>query len=191
MIASLYPIFQHWSDGGSIWILSDLHFEDKDCLLMADYWIQPEEQIKIINKYVKKGDCFICLGDVGNVEWMSKIKARYKVLIMGNHDVGKTKYLKYFSEVYDGPLFISDKILLSHEPISLPFVFNIHGHDHNNKEKYLEGCKHLNLACNVCGFTPVNLKDLIKSGCLSNVESIHRKTINRATERKNKRLKVE
>jgi hypothetical protein len=35
-----------------------------------------------------------------------------------------------FNEVYGGPLFISDKIVLSHEPFYLPFALNIHGHSY-------------------------------------------------------------
>ena len=29
MISTLYEAFQHWSVGGSVYILSDLHFDDK------------------------------------------------------------------------------------------------------------------------------------------------------------------
>lgn len=28
MILTLYEPFRHWSDGGSVYILSDLHFDD-------------------------------------------------------------------------------------------------------------------------------------------------------------------
>ena len=52
MIPMLYPPFQKWAEGGSIYILSDLHFDDSDCKLMAADWICPEEQIKIINKTI-------------------------------------------------------------------------------------------------------------------------------------------
>ena len=66
MIPTLYEPFRHWSEGGSIFILSDLHFDDEDCRLMDPDWISPEEQLAIINKTVAKGDTFVCLGDVGN-----------------------------------------------------------------------------------------------------------------------------
>ena len=48
MIKTLYIPFQHWSENGSVYILSDLHFADVDCKLMDSNWIEPEEQIKII-----------------------------------------------------------------------------------------------------------------------------------------------
>ena len=63
MITTLYEPFRHWSEGGSVYILSDLHFADSDCKLMDPNWITPEEQIEIINIMVGKGDTFVCLGD--------------------------------------------------------------------------------------------------------------------------------
>ena len=46
----------------------------------------PEEQLSIINGIVMKNDTFICLGDVGSPEYIKDIKARKKILILGNHD---------------------------------------------------------------------------------------------------------
>lgn len=159
MIPTLYDIFKPWSDGGSVYLLSDTHFDDADCKLMDPMWIPPEQQVEQINNIVKPGDTFICLGDVGNPD-----------------------YIGLFDEIYSGPLFIADKILLSHEPVyGLSWCLNIHGHDHSNMEKYSDGCKHLNVAANVCDYTPVNLGLLIKNGILSSIESIHRETINRAS----------
>ena len=184
MIKALYQPFQHWSDGGSVYILSDTHFADSDCKLMDPGWVSPEEQVEIINKTVAKGDTFVCLGDVGDPDYVRMIKARKKILLLGNHD-RRILYKDLFDEIYTGPLFISDKILLSHEPVyGLTWCLNIHGHDHNNMEAYMDGCKHLNLAANVCGYTPVNLGKLINGGILSDIDSIHRTTIDRAVERK-------
>lgn len=30
--------------------------------------------------------------------------------------------------MYEGPLCVSDKIILSHEPLNIPYMLNIHGH---------------------------------------------------------------
>ena len=76
MIPTLYEPFRHWSEGGSIFILSDLHFDDEDCRLMDPNWISPEEQLTIINNEVSKGDTFVCLGDVGNPKYVPMIKAK-------------------------------------------------------------------------------------------------------------------
>ena len=86
MIATLYEPFRHWSENGSVFILSDLHFADSDCKLMDPDWITPEEQIGIINKTVSKSDTFVCLGDVGDPHFVPMIKARKKILLLGNHD---------------------------------------------------------------------------------------------------------
>ena len=165
MILTLYESFRHWSETGSVYILSDPHFGDSDCKLMDPGWIEP---------------------DVGDASIVKKIRARKKILLLGNHDK-KKDYKGLFDEIYDGPLLIAEKILLSHEPVyGLPWCLNIHGHDHSNIESYKEGCKHLNLAANVCGYTPVSLGKLIKGGILSDITSIHRITIDRATEKKEK-----
>lgn len=47
MIPTLYESFRHWSDQGSIYILSDLHFDDEDCKFMSLDWIIPEEQLSV------------------------------------------------------------------------------------------------------------------------------------------------
>lgn len=188
MIDSLYEPFKQWSDGGSIYILSDFHLNDPDCLKMDKNWITPEEQIAIINKTVHKCDTLICLGDVGDRKLAAGLKAGHKVLICGNHDK-KHEYVDIFDEIFEGPIFISEKILLSHEPIPLPFCVNIHGHDHACKQVFYEvnGCHMVNLAANVCGYKPYNLKNMIKNGLISKIPDIHRITIDKATEKKLKR----
>ena len=92
-----------------------------------------------------------------------------------------------FDEVYTGPLMIGEKILLSHEPVSIPFALNIHGHDHsgwNHKD-----WAHLNVCSDVIGYTPINLNQILKNGATSHVQSIHRQTINDATKNAKKREK--
>ena len=86
MIPMIYDNFKYMCQNGSIWILSDTHFDDDDCKLMNPNWITPQEQIDIINKFVFKTDWFICLGDTGNLEWFNKIKCPNKCLVKGNHD---------------------------------------------------------------------------------------------------------
>lgn len=103
MIKTLYEPFQHWSDKGSVYILSDPHFGDSDCKLMDPDWITPKEQVAIINAAVMKNDTFLCLGDVGNPEYVKQIKARKKILLLGNHDK-RRKYVDLFDEIFTGPL---------------------------------------------------------------------------------------
>lgn len=187
MIKTLYKTFQRWSEKGSIYILSDLHLGDDDCKYMDKNWISPDEQIKLINDIAHKNDTFICLGDVGDPNYARKIKAGYKVLILGNHDRRKD-YEDIFDEIYEGALFVADRILLSHEPVyGLSWCMNIHGHNHNGGSNIDN--THLNLAANVCGYTPVSLAKLIKTGFLSDIKSIHRQTIDNQIKRKDGGLK--
>ena len=77
---------------------------------------------------------------------------------------------------------------MRHEPVyGLNWCLNILGHDHSGIEAYKDGCKHINLAANVCGYTPINLGKIIKDGILSDIESIHRITIDKAIEKKIKK----
>lgn len=182
MIPTLYKTFQHWSDGCSVYLYSDPHFNDPDCKYMDPNWLPPEEQLDLINYIVKRPDTFICLGDVGDPEFARRIKAKRKVLILGNHD-RRGDYKDVFDEIYEGPLFISDRILLSHEPVrGLSWCLNIHGHEHSGEKGpyYVGDCKFINLAANVCNYTPHSLKGIIRSGVLSDIKDIHRLAINRA-----------
>lgn len=175
MIKSLYEPFRHWSDGRSVWLISDPHFDDPDCFLMDPDWPSPEQYIEGVNRKVSKADTLICLGDCGDPSYFAKIKARYKVLIKGNHDAGSANYEPYFDEIYDGPLIIGQKLILSHEPISVDWAVNIHGHCHRRMLWHHDN--RYNICADVVGYAPFNLGVLIKSGILSDVESIHRLAI--------------
>lgn len=232
MKIKLYPCFKHWLEFNNIWLYSDPHFNDPEMINLRKNYISDEEQVKRINAKVGKKDLLICLGDVGDISFVSKLRAGYKVLIKGNHDDKGDSYYqrevierfsnenmteedkaahasafingdkeacdkiirKYtkvednhlFDEVYSGPVWIAEKILLSHEPIDIPYAFNIHGHDHSN---WYLGENHLNVCAEHIVYTPVSLIQLVKCGVFSKVENIHRMTIDRAIEKKANRTK--
>ena len=96
-----------------------------------------------------------------------------------------TNYAEVFKEMYPGALIIGEKLILSHEPVDIPWMFNIHGHDHAGAIRK----NHLNVCADAVGYLPINLNQFLKSGPTSKVESIHRLTIDKATERKNKRVR--
>lgn len=174
MIPTLYKVFQRWSENGSVWIVSDTHFDDADRELMG-YKVSTEKHFQYIIETCHKNDTLIHLGDVGNKEYFKNIKS-HKVLILGNHDHNPGYYNGYFDEIYTGPLFVANKILLSHEPIYLPFCLNIHGHDHS---RWFEGDNNINVAANVIGYKPISLGKIIKDGVLSNIDGIHRLAIDK------------
>lgn len=237
MYKGLYDQFAHWfHDGkGAVYFYSDPHFADDEMkYLRADY-IGDEEQVKRINSKIGKYDTLVILGDIGDTEWVKKLRG-YKVLIMGNHDAGASNYKRaikevehnsdtcphcgekveydlqtlyymgddyawcpwcresvkpkrdvyednrLFDEVYEGALLISDKILLSHEPIDYSYALNIHGHDHS--QWFKSDNTHLNVCAELINYTPIPLKSIIESGALKEIPNIHRDTIDKAIARK-------
>lgn len=89
---------------------------------------------------------------------------------------------RMFDEVYDGPLFISPKICLSHEPLNLGFGLNIHGHKHDLSGGNYD-TSHFNVCSNTIDYTPIRLDKIIKEGYLKKVDDIHRVAIDKATSR--------
>lgn len=238
MIESLYKPFQKWSEKGTIWIFSDPHFEDEDLVNAYDDRPSADELVRRINSKVGKCDTLICLGDVGDISYVRQLRAKYKILVMGNHDSGasnykrqiikqkfdKTQFQKHeaieemkrlypncvysivdvydfvppfdywevcadnrlFDEVYEGPVLISPKLMLSHEPISCgTWALNIHGHIHARTHK--NGFYHYNVCADCHDYLPLNLNQFLKSGAFSYVVPIHRQTIDEATARCKKR----
>lgn len=235
MLPGIYDTFQHWAKQ-TVWLYSDPHFSDEDLECGIKNRPSDEVQIANINACAGRKDTLIILGDVGNIECMRKLRAGYKVLIMGNHDVGATKYKRevvkrifdrdihpekaeirsimeqefpgwsirieedydfhspfdrwivyadnmLFDEVYEGALIVGEKLIFSHEPVDISWMFNCHGHDHAGKKR--KG--HLNVCSDVIGYKPINLNQWLKSGPTAHTQSIHRQTIDNATERKRKR----
>ena len=93
-----------------------------------------------------------------------------------------------FDEVYAGALIVGEKLILSHEPVNVPWAFNIHGHVHSGEP--MSDNQHFN----VCGearkcYEPVNLNQFMKAGFMAKIQTIHRDTIDKATKRARKRGK--
>lgn len=185
----LYKIFQEkWEQFQTCWIISDTHFGDVE--LREGLSQRPTDLafVESLKRKIGKKDILIHLGDVGDIEMIRQLKG-YKVLVCGNHDAGRTIYEEVFDEVYNGPLIISDRIILSHEPIpNINWAFNIHGHIHDFRHK--NDKYHYCVCADLINYTPINFAHWIKEGHLSGVQPIHREIIDRATERKKKRGKV-
>lgn len=237
MIAGLYDIFEHWHREGSVWIISDPHFNDPDLIHAYEDRPSAEEQVKLINSKVGKNDTLIILGDVGEISFARQLKG-YKILVMGNHDAGRSNYEAkvkshkfdkdkftknevykkmtalypgwkititeghsancvpheywlatcdncLFDEIYEGPLMISEKLILSHEPVNVDWVFNIHGHVHDRKHQNDD--HHFNVCADVIGYKPINFNQWMKAGHLAPIQTIHRDTIDKATVKARKR----
>ena len=229
-IPSLYEQFQkQWGRFQTGWLISDTHFGDEELRAGMPNRPSDEEIVKSINSCVGKNDLLIHLGDVGDVEYVRKLKG-YKVLVMGNHDLGASNYKRQkitrnipvsemtllevrelaskdypnwkihieqygsywivtadnglFDEVYEGALIVGEKLILTHEPVEIPWLFNIHGHNHQGNVKTNN---HLNVCSDVVGYKPVSFNKFLKEGHLSKIQTIHRACIDNAIERKKKR----
>lgn len=88
-----------------------------------------------------------------------------------------------FDEVYEGALMVGEKLIFSHEPVDIPWAYNIHGHDHAG---YIR-TGHTNVCSDVIGYEPINFNQWLKEGHTARVQTIHRATIDNATKRKAKR----
>ena len=75
---------------------------------------------------------------------------------MGNHDKRPRKeYLGYFAEVYDYPLYISNRVVLSHYPIPVTEgTLNVHGHLHGST---LDSSNHFNISIHMVDYRPVHM----------------------------------
>lgn len=104
------------------------------------------------------------LGDWGDIHWLyliSQFKCRTH-FVFGNHDCRADKELfeAAFDEVHDYPVYLSDKLVVSHEPVGTwDSCVNIHGHLHGsvlNKPNYLNASVH------VANYNLVSEKNLSK-----------------------------
>lgn len=237
-LPGVYEIFlNEWKDLQTCWIVSDTHFGDE---VIAGEPNRPsdEELFQRIYSKVGKTDLLIHLGDVGDTSYIARSRAKRKILIMGNHDAGRSNYERFkkieifdadkytrnealteiqhlypncrysidmvynfhapfeawqvivdnclFDEVYEGPVMIGEKLILSHEPIkNCPWVFNLHGHIHDKRAK--NDKYHFNCCLNAINYEPINFNKWMKEGHLAPVESLHRDTIEHATNRAKKR----
>ena len=183
ILPGVYDMFMNrWSQFQTAHVISDLHFNEDDLKQGISKRPADDVLVRLINSKVGRKDILFILGDCGDLEYVKQLKG-YKILIMGNHDCGATKYKEIFDEVYEGALIIGEKLILSHEPVDIPWAFNIHGHDHKGHKR--KG--HLNVCADVINYIPINLNQFLKSGPTAQVYTIHRETIDNATERKRKR----
>lgn len=172
-------LLEHGNTALIISEIAELFQAYRDGVISADDYAKAfdELQIKSINRRCGKASTFVCLGDVGNLDCVKKLRPRYKVLILGNYDAGATYYKQAFNEVYDGELLVSSKLLLSHVPVFSTNKINLHGHDHCSVDQF-------NMAAESICYVPKSLNEIVATGKLKTVRSSNRKAIDRAIARK-------
>ena len=151
------------------YIMGDLHLGDIGMFNRVygkTFETQEEYQKEIIRLWNKtvtgENKIVFLLGDLGQKEAVAKVIPQLrgqKYLIMGNHDTyGKSFYNDLFVEVFDAPVFVGRRCVLSHHPIPVePGVVNIHGHTHGVS---LASDLHFNACPEHHNYTPLLFKKL-------------------------------
>lgn len=85
-----------------------------------------------------------------------------------------------FDKVFEGPVQIGEKLILSHEPIEASWAMNIHGHDHSGKT--FSDIGHYNCCLDTTNYLPLNLNSFLRGGGTSKIRSIHRQTIDKRSD---------
>lgn len=158
--------------GGAVvkYFISDTHFGHLGILRFERSEFSSIEEhddylIDLIKGTLHPNDELWHLGDFGScsdslLEKWSSIKCAKKVLIRGNHDKSLGKLGLYFDEIHNTPVFLSKRILLSHEPYpTTSGTLNVHGHLHGS---YLAYPNYLNISVAVCGYRLWKESDLVK-----------------------------
>lgn len=156
------------------YFISDLHFNHFNILDFerSHFRSMTEHNDFIIDTYnsiVNDDDTVYILGDLGsNIHAMESLQSLYarlkgnKIIILGNHDRrANPEYYEawgVFKEVHKYPIYLTRRIVLSHEPVQVgDTIINIHGHLHNatlNLDNYI------NVSAHMCNYKPLSLKNV-------------------------------
>ena len=116
------------------------------------------------NKY-REGSKIWFLGDFGSLNYLwifDRMRhSGFKVyFILGNHDHAADieKIRDYVDEVYEYPVYLSQKLVISHFPVAVyEDTLNIHGHLHGCN---LQDNNHINASIHVSGYKLITDKNI-------------------------------
>lgn len=145
-----------------VYIISDLHLDHTNIIKYCNrpYELTPEDTARMHEDLLSEIDklpttcTLINNGDLLNTKehdlaYVKEIVKRMKgpkglrklILILGNHDICKLHgrrlafyYAAGFDKVYDSPIIVDNKFILSHEPVYIKpgsNLINFYGHTHN------------------------------------------------------------
>lgn len=160
-------------------IISDTHFGHANIIKycsrpFADADQMDAEMISRWNNTVAKEDLVWHLGDfcLGRekriTHYLSQLNGRIN-LILGNHDqFSQRKYISLgFNKVYDRPVIINERFILSHEPLPMPLpslsvhFINLYGHVHDNADYSTFTRNRACLCVERHDYTPVLLNNIL------------------------------
>lgn len=157
--------------------ISDLHFGAENIInwertQFSSAAAHDMHILESLRKWALKAPCDSVLwnlGDFGNIQRLADYKAAIDVpgknirtnYILGNHCLAKDipAFKHYFDEVYEYPVYLSQKLILSHEPVwpIADFIVNVHGHTHS---AIIDSPNHVTVSANDIDYKPFRFNKL-------------------------------
>lgn len=148
------------------YFISDPHFRHKNITEFERHNFNSVQEhdaflLKCFEKWARKlkpEDEFWVLGDWGETEFLFVINMFQckTCFVMGNHDAQADidKFRLHFDEVYEYPVYLSNKLVVSHLPVAVfEDQINIHGHLHG---AVLDSDNYICCSLHVANYTPIN-----------------------------------
>ena len=149
--------------------VSDFHFSHANILNFERHQFNTIEEhdqylVKQITEWserLPKGSTLYNLGDFGSTDylWTTDILRNAGInciFIYGNHDSKSDleKFEAYFDEVYQYPIYLSQKLVISHYPVAVfEDTINVHGHLHGS---VLDQKNYITCSINDINYKPVS-----------------------------------
>lgn len=149
---------------------SDPHFGHKNVIVFerTRFKTPEEHDVYLLQQYMswakklKKDDELYVLGDWGDTFYlwiMTQFKCK-TIFVYGNHDkqADKPLFAKAFDEVHEYPIWLSNKLVVSHIPVAVwEDTVNIHGHLHGS---VLDSNNYINCSIHVADYGLISEKKI-------------------------------
>ena len=160
-----------------IFFISDTHFDHTNIIKycrrpFSSTFEMNQTMLENWNKTVKPGDVVFFLGDLvfgrrsrHPDHWLKQLNGKI-YFVQGNHEI-KSRIIQYYHILIIK--YNDEKILLVHDPQDIPKKWTgwaICGHHHNNREEFPlinKKTKRINVGVELINYTPVDIKNLLKS----------------------------
>lgn len=156
--------FRHWNDKVNFGIIN---FERNQFQTIEEHDEYLVQMIQKLCEQLNEKDEVWNLGDFGSLDFLFisnliRETGAKSYFVYGNHDRQKdlAKFEKYFDKVYFYPVFLSQKLVVSHFPVAVyPDTINIHGHTHGAD---LKSINHVCASIHIINYKPITQRDLDK-----------------------------
>lgn len=152
---------------------SDWHFSHSDIINFERNHFESVQEhdnylVAMIKDWAKKwtpGSTLWFLGDFGNLEylWVFDVLMERGISVnfmLGNHDKQEdiSKIEMYVSKVYEYPVYLSQKLVVSHYPVAVyEDSINVCGHLHGSK---LQDPNHIIASVHVANYKPISIQNI-------------------------------